>query len=160
MDCKTRLERYLRENGVPYSLHHHPPAFTAQAVAESEHVSGRAVAKVVIVFADGKLAMLALPASRRVNFARTAQALGASDVRLAHEEEFQAAFPDCDLGAMPPFGNLYDVETFVDRSLLGAETIVVNAGTHEDTIHLRYTDYERLVRPKTADFTGEPVRTG
>ncbi|HSP54299.1 MAG TPA: YbaK/EbsC family protein [Dehalococcoidia bacterium] len=160
MDCKTRLERYLRENGVPYSLHHHPPAFTAQAVAESEHVSGRAVAKVVIVFADGKLAMLALPASRRVNFARAAEALGASDVRLAHEEEFQAAFPDCDLGAMPPFGNLYDVETFVDRSLLGAETIVVNAGTHEDTVHLRYADYERLVRPKTADFTGEPVRTG
>ena len=160
MDCKTRLERYLRENGVPYSLHHHPPAFTAQAVAESEHVSGRAVAKVVIVFADGKLAMLALPASRRVNFARAAETLGASDVRLAHEEEFQAAFPDCDLGAMPPFGNLYDVETFVDRSLLGAETIVVNAGTHEDTIHLRYADYERLVRPKTADFTGEPVHTG
>ncbi len=154
MDCKTRLERYLRENGVPYSLHHHPPAFTAQAVAESEHVSGRAVAKVVIVFGDGKMTMLALPASERVNLAKAAKALGAGEVRLAHEDEFQAAFPDCDLGAMPPFGNLYDVETLVDGSLLGAETIVVNAGTHEDTIHLRYADYERLVKPKTADFTG------
>lgn len=152
MDCKTRLERYLRENGVPYSLHHHPPAFTAQAVAESEHVSGKAVAKVVIVFLDSTMAMLALPASLRVNFARAGEALGAKEVRLALEEEFAAAFPDCDLGAMPPFGNLYDLETFVDRHLTGAETLVFNAGTHEDTIHLKYDDFERLVHPRLADF--------
>jgi Ala-tRNA(Pro) deacylase len=152
MDCKTRLERYLRENGVPYSLHHHPPAFTAQAVAESEHVSGKAVAKVVIVYLDSTMAMLALPANLRVNFAGAGEALGAKKIRLALEEEFAAAFPDCDLGAMPPFGNLYDLETFVDRHLAGSETLVFNAGTHEDTIHLKYDDFERVVRPRIADF--------
>jgi len=152
MDCKTRLERFLRENGVPYSLHHHPPAYTAQAVAETEHVSGKAVAKVVIVFLDTTMTMLTLPASLRVNFAKAEEALGGKKVRLALEEEFAAAFPDCDLGAMPPFGNLYDLETFVDRKLAGAETLVFNAGTHEDTIHLRYDDFDRVVRPKLADF--------
>ena len=152
MDCKTRLERYLRENAAPYSLHHHPPAFTAQAVAESEHVSGRSVAKVVMVIRDGKMTMLALPASMRVNFAKAAEALGAAEVRLAPEKEFTAAFPDCDVGAMPPFGNLYDVETFVDKALSGTDTIVINAGTHEDTIHLKYADFVRLVQPKVADF--------
>src|SRR5512144_1567128 len=120
MDCKTRLENYLRENGAPYSLHHHPPAFTAQAVAESEHVSGKSVAKVVVVFKDGQMAMLALPASLRVNLPKAAEALGAGEVRLAKEDEFQAAFPDCDVGAMPPFGNLYDLETYVDKNLAGA----------------------------------------
>lgn len=152
MDCKTRLEKYLRENGVPYSLHHHPPAFTAQAVAESEHVSGRAVAKVVIVFRDDNMTMLALPASLRVNLAKATEALGARQVRLAHEEEFQAAFPDCAVGAMPPFGNLYDLGTYVDKSLAGPGEIVFNAGTHEDTIHMQYADFERLVRPKVAEF--------
>lgn len=147
MDCKTRLERYLREHGVPYSVHHHPPAFTAQAVAESEHVSGKTVAKVVMVYLEEKMAMLALPAHVKVNFARVAESLGSKKVRLALEEEFQTAFPDCDLGAMPPFGNLYDLETYVDRQLAVAETIVFNAGTHEDTVHMRYADYERLVRP-------------
>jgi len=153
MDCKTKLERYLRENGVPYSMHHHPPAYTAQAVAESEHVSGKIVAKVVIVFLDNTMTMLALPANLRVNFAKAGESLGGKQARLALEDEFAAAFPDCDLGAMPPFGNLYDLETIVDRQLAGAETLVFNAGTHEDTIHLKYDDFERLVRPKVTDLT-------
>ncbi len=152
MDCKTRLENYLRENGVPYSLHHHPPAFTAQAVAESEHVTGKAVAKVVIVFIGETMAMLALPASLRVNMEKAAGALGGA-VRLAHEDEFQAAFPDCDVGAMPPFGNLYDLDTYVDKNLAGStKEIVFNAGTHEDTIHLQYADFERLVHPRLAEL--------
>jgi Ala-tRNA(Pro) deacylase len=152
MDCKARLEQYLRENGAPYSLHHHPPAFTAQAVAESEHISGRSVVKVVIVFRDGAMAMLALPAHRRVDLAKAGEALGAREVRLAHESEFQAAFPDCDVGAMPPFGNLYDLDTYVDKGLQGTQEIVFNAGTHEDTVHMNYADFERLVRPKVAVF--------
>jgi len=152
MDCKSRLEQLLRENGIPYQMHHHPPAFTAQAVAESEHVSGKMVAKVVMVFRDGVMTMLALPANLRVNFTRAAEALGAKEVRLAHEDEFKAAFPDCDVGAMPPFGNLYGVDTFVDKSLAAPGEIVFNAGTHEDTIHLKYADFERLVHPTVADF--------
>lgn len=152
MDCKARLENYLRENGAPYSLHHHPPAFTAQAVAESEHISGKSVAKVVVVFKDGAMVMLALPANLRVNLTKAAEALGAREVRLAREDEFQAAFPDCDVGAMPPFGNLYDLETYVDKNLEGSQEMVFNAGTHEDTIHLQYADFERLVHPKVAEF--------
>jgi len=152
MDCKARLENYLRENGAPYSLHHHPPAFTAQAVAESEHISGRSVAKVVIVFKDGTMTMLALPANLRVNLSKAAEAIGVREVRLAHEDEFQAAFPDCDVGAMPPFGNLYDIETYVDKNLEQSQEIVFNAGTHEDTIHVQYADFKRLVHPKVAEF--------
>lgn len=152
MDCKARLEKFLRQNGAPYSLHHHPPAFTAQAVAESEHVSGKSVAKVVIVYRNGDMALLALPASLRVNLTKAAEALGAKDVRLAREDEFQAAFPDCDVGAMPPFGNLYDIETYVDKNLENSQEIVFNAGTHEDTIHMQYADFERLVHPKVAEF--------
>jgi Ala-tRNA(Pro) deacylase len=96
--------------------------------------------------------MLALPANLRVNFAKAVESLGGKQVRLALEDEFAAAFPDCDLGAMPPFGNLYDLETIVDRQLAGAETLVFNAGTHEDTVHLNYADYERLVHPKIVTF--------
>ena len=154
MDCKTRLETYLRENGVPYSLHHHPPAFTAQAVAESEHVSGRAVAKVVIVFRDDNMTMLALPASLRVNLAKATEALGARQVRLAHEEEFQAAFPDCAVGAMPPFGNgtLFELPVYVDSHLSMEPEIAVNAGTHHDVVRLPYAEFARLVKPHVLQF--------
>lgn len=152
MECKARLENYLRDHRAPYSLHHHPPAFTAQAVAESEHISGKSMAKVVIVFKDGTMTMLALPANLRVNLTKAAKALSVREIRLAHEDEFQAAFPDCDVGAMPPFGNLYDIETYVDKNLEESAEIVFNAGTHEDTIHLQYADFERLVHPKVAEF--------
>ncbi len=157
MDCKERLERYLRENSVPFELQHHALAYTAQAVAESEHVSGRLVAKVVMVYADGKLTMLALPAPARVDLTRAAAGLGAKEVRLAREDEFAAAFPDCDVGAMPPLGNLYGVPTYVDRSLTEDESIVFQAGTHTDTIRLAYKDYERLVKPVVAEFAHSPA---
>jgi len=157
MDCKERLEGYLRENSVPFELQHHPLAFTAQAVAESEHVSGRLVAKVVMVYADGKLTMLALPAPARVDLKRAVAELGVKEVRLAREEEFAAAFPDCDVGAMPPLGNLYGVPTFVDRSLTEDESIIFQAGTHTDTVRLAYKDYERLVKPVVAEFAHRPA---
>jgi Ala-tRNA(Pro) deacylase len=152
MDCKERLERYLRDNSVPFELQHHPLAYTAQAVAESEHVPGRLVAKVVMVYADGRLTMLALPAPARVDLARAAAAMGAKEVRLAHEEEFRAAFADCQIGAMPPFGNLYGVPTFVERSLAEDESIIFQAGTHTDTIRVAYKDYDRVVKPVVAEF--------
>lgn len=150
MDCKARLEKHLRENAVPFELRHHPPAFTAQRVAESEHISGRMVAKVVMVLADGKMIMLVLPADLRVNLTLAANALSVAEVRLAHEDEFQAAFPDCDVGAMPPFGNLYGLDTFIDEKLALDETIAFNAGTHEDSVHMKYADFERLVKPAVA----------
>ena len=152
MQCKDRLEAYLRDNKVPFQVQHHTLAYTAQEVAASEHVPGKLLAKVVMVFADGQLAMLALPAPHRVDVAKASAALGAKEVRLAHESEFAAAFPDCEVGAMPPFGNLYGVPVYVDEALAEDETIVFRAGTHTDTMSLRYADFERLVGPATAAF--------
>ncbi len=152
MNCKERLEAYLRENKVPFQVVHHPLAYTAQEVAAAEHVPGKMLAKVVMVFADGKLVMLALPAPYRVDVNKAAAALGAREVRLAHEEEFAAAFPDCEVGAMPPFGNLYDVPVYADKALAEDKEIVFQAGTHTDTVTMKYADFERLVKPKAADF--------
>ena len=152
MDCKERLEAHLREGKVPFQVQHHAIAFTAQEIAASEHVPGKMLAKVVMVLADGKMAMLALPAPYRVDLEKAAAVLGAKEVRLAREEEFAAAFPDCEVGAMPPFGNLYDVPVYVDEALAEDETIVCQAGTHTDTISLKYADYERLARPTVAAF--------
>jgi len=154
MSCKEKLEAFLREHSVPFEVHHHPPAYTAQRVAQAEHVSGRLVVKVVMAFADGKMVMLAVPAHRNANLARAAETAGANEVRLAHEDEFAAAFPDCEVGAMPPFGNLYGIPVYADRELAEDETIVFNAGTHEDAIHMKYGDFERLVEPTVADLTG------
>src|SRR3989442_7129904 len=104
MECREKLETYLRSNHVAFEIHHHPRAYTAEEVSEKEHVPGKLVAKVVMVIADGKMAMLALPAPWRVDFNRAASALKAKELRLAREDEFISAFPDCELGAMPPFG--------------------------------------------------------
>ena len=102
MECRGKLESYLRSNGVPFEVRHHPQAFTAQELSEREHVPGKMHAKVVMVIADGKMVMLALPAPWRVDVDRARGALGAREVRLAREDEFVAAFPDCEVGAMPP----------------------------------------------------------
>ena len=155
MTCRERLESYLRENGVAHQSQHHPTAYTAQAVAATEHVSGNLLAKVVMVIADGRLAMLVVDAPHNVNFAKAATALGAAEVRLAHEDEFAESFPDCEVGAMPPFGNLFDLPTYVDRGLAEEETIYFQAGTHTDTMSIAYADFARLVKPKVADLTAE-----
>ena len=152
MQCKDRLEAYLRDNAVPFQVQHHPLAYTAQEVAASEHIPGKLMAKVVVAFIDGTMAMLALPAPHRVDAAKAAAALGAKEVRLAHEQEFAAAFPDCEVGAMPPFGNLYDLPVYVDKALAEDETIVFRAGTHTDTMSVKYADFERLAKPTVADF--------
>ncbi|MBI3970086.1 MAG: YbaK/EbsC family protein [Chloroflexi bacterium] len=152
MDCKDRLEAYLREQQVPFQVQHHPLAYTAQEVAAVEHVPGRMVAKVVVAYADDRPAMLALPAPYRVNIEQVRSMLGTKQVRLAREDEFMTLFPDCEVGAMPPFGNLYNVPVYVDRALAADETIVFQAGTHTDTMSLKYADFERLVKPTVAEF--------
>jgi len=155
MKCKDELERYLRENRVSYQVQHHPRAFTAQEVAATEHIPGQLVAKVVMVMADGRLAMLVLPAPDKVYLPEVARVLGAREIRLAQEKEFAGAFPNCEVGAMPPFGNLYNVPVYVDPILAAEETIYFQAGTHTDTISMKYTDFERLVRPNLAAFSLE-----
>ena len=152
MGCRDRLEEYLRENRVPFETQHHPRAVTAQEVAATEHVPGKMLAKTVMVLADGQMAMLALPAPYQVDLEKAAVALGANEARLAEEEEFEDTFPDCEVGAMPPFGNLYGVPVCVEESLTEDETIVFRSGTHTDTMSVSYADFERLVEPTVAEF--------
>jgi Ala-tRNA(Pro) deacylase len=151
VDCKDRLEAYLREKQVPFDVRHHLRAITAQEVAASEHVPGKMLAKTVMVLADGKMVMLALPAPYQVDVDKAGKVLG-GEVRLAKEEEFENTFPDCEVGAMPPFGNLYEVPVYVEVALAEDETIVFRAGTHTDTMSLSYADFERLVEPTIAEF--------
>jgi Ala-tRNA(Pro) deacylase len=146
-NCKQRLEQYLREQAVAYEFQHHPLAYTARGVAASEHVAAREVAKAVIVMTDGRLAMVVLPASHELQISDLARGLGAHEARLAEEVEFGRAFPDCEVGAMPPFGNLYGLPVYVDVSLAEDDSIVFQAGTHTDTMRIRYTDFVKLVNP-------------
>ncbi len=152
MQCKEKLEVYLHAEGVPFAAQQHPPAFTAQEVAQQEHVPGKQVAKVVVVWADNQLVMLVLPAPYHVDVAHLGALLRAEHVRLAREDELEVVFNDCEVGAMPPFGNLYDLPVYVDTALSEAETIVVPAGTYTDTLHLAYADFARTVKPNVATF--------
>ena len=152
MPCEKLLE-YLDENGAGYELFEHAEAYTAQEIADEAHVSGKQFAKTVMVKLDGRMAMAVLPAANKVNFTLLMQAAGAEAIALAAEPEFKELFPDCDLGAMPPFGNLYGMEVWVAGSLGETPDIVFNAGTHTELIRMRYADFERLVRPKTARFS-------
>jgi Ala-tRNA(Pro) deacylase len=137
---------------VPFQGQHHPVAYTAQEIAASEHIPGKLLAKVVMVVADDQLVMLALPADSRADLGRVAAVLGVQAVRLAREEEFEAAFPDCAVGAMPPFGPLYDLPVYMDKALAADDTIVVQAGSYTDTLSLRYADFDRLMQPTVAEF--------
>ena len=157
MDCFQRIKEYLGRHDVEYEVKHHPLAYTAQDVAASEHLPSQLMAKVVMVVADGRLTMLVLPASRRIDEERAAAALNAKIVRLAQEEEFASTFPDCVVGAMPPFGNLYGVPVYVDNELAEDEAITFQAGTHTRTITLKYADFERLVGPTVADLALHPL---
>jgi Ala-tRNA(Pro) deacylase len=133
----------------------HSQAFTMQEVAAALRVPGRQVAKVVMVRSNGEMAMLVLPAPYRLDFAKVRAVLGAKKVTLAEEEDFADLFPDCDTGAMPPFGNLYDVPTYVDQALAGEEDIVFRIGTHRETMKVAYADYARLAQPTVGEFARE-----
>jgi Ala-tRNA(Pro) deacylase len=152
MMCKERLEAYLREQQVPFEVQHHHIAYMVQDVAAMEHIPSELMAKVVLVFADSTLTMLVLPASHRVDLAHVGAAIGAKSVYLAGEHEIAAAFPDCEVGAMPPFGNLYGIRVYVDRLLAENEQFVFQAGTHTDTISMTYADFARLAQPRVAAF--------
>jgi Ala-tRNA(Pro) deacylase len=149
--CKNRLEQYLRERQVTYELQHHPLAYTAQHIAAAEHVPGKELAKTVIVISDDRTVMVVVPGTRNVQVSRLATALGVSSARLAEEKEFEALFPDCEVGAMPPFGNLYGMDVYVDRTLAEDERVVFRAGTHTDTMRIKYADFARLAQPIVVD---------
>ena len=151
----TRLKQFLDRVGVGYDVVQHDPAFTAQQVAARMHVPGREFVKVVVVRLDGNYALAVLPAPLRIDFKALAKETGTKRCQLASEAEFQRLFPDCELGAMPPFGALYDLPTYADESLAADENLVFNAGTHAEAIRLRYSDFVRLAQPKIVHF-GEP----
>src|SRR5215510_8264038 len=152
MSVAAKLKECLDGNKVNYDVLTHPQVFTAQDVAAAMHVSGNELAKSVVVKAGDGFVLAVLPASRKVDEKRFQQVVGAKEVRMAHESEFASLFPGCDLGAMPPFGNLYGVDVYVDRSLTQDDEIVFNAGTHVEAIRMKYKDFERLVSPKVGDF--------
>jgi Ala-tRNA(Pro) deacylase len=143
-----KLEEFLDSHHVKYVRIIHSPAYTAQKVAASAHIPGKELAKTVMVKIDGKMAMAVLPASKKVDFKLLREALGASQVELASEREFKDLFPNCDVGAMPPFGNLYGLEVYVAATLAEDEEIAFNAGSHTELIKLAYKDFEALVKPK------------
>jgi len=148
-----QLKEFLDKNHVKYVTITHSRAFTAQEIAASAHIRGKELAKTVVVRLDGKMAMVVLPATYRVDFELLKSATGAKEIELATERDFRDAFPNCEIGAMPPFGNLYDMDTFVAASLTEDEDIAFNAGSHTELIRLPYSDFERLVQPQVVVFS-------
>ncbi len=151
MPILRKLQEYLDTNKVKYQVLTHSEAYTAQEVAALQHVPGEQMAKVVMVKKDGVPIMTVLPASHRINFARLQEALGGR-VELETEREFCNLFPGCETGAEPPFGNLFNLEVWTDTSLAKDEEIVFNAGTHRQTVRMRYEDFTRIVKPRVAMF--------
>ena len=148
-----KLKEFLDANGVKYLSLVHSPAYTAQEVAASAHLTGKHFAKTVIVKIDGDLAMAVLPSNRKVVLQDLRDVTGCDNVRVATEDEFKSVFPDCEVGAMPPFGNLYGLEVFIAPSLEENEEISFNAGTHTEVIMMDCRQFERLVQPKVVSFT-------
>lgn len=147
-----RIREFLDGNKAMYAVISHSPAYTAQEVAASAHVPGRDMAKVVVVNLDGKLALAVVAANREVNMTRLRHAAGAQFAMLADESEFANRFEGCQLGAMPPFGNVFGMETYFDAGLGREEYIAFNAGTHTDLIAMKFADYRRLANPRIADI--------
>ena len=148
-----KLKEFLDREKVKYVSIIHSPAFTAQEVAASAHVPGKNLAKTVIVNVDGETAMAVLPANRKIVLEDLREAAGTEAVKFASEDEFKQLFPDCETGAMPPFGNLYGMDVFVATTLAEDDEIAFNAGSHTELIKMTYGDFERLVHPQVAAFT-------
>ncbi len=148
----SKLKEFLDSYGVKYITITHSLAYTAQGIAALAHIPGKELAKTVIVKLDEELAMAVLPASSQVDMAALQKAVGAGSVRLATEREFRDRFPDCETGAMPPFGNLFGMKVFVDEALTKDAEIAFNAGSHRELVRMSYTDFERLVAPRVLQF--------
>lgn len=148
-----KLKAFLDEHHVKYVTISHSRAYTAQEVAASAHIPGKEMAKTVMIKLEGRMAMAVLPATYHVDFDLLRTATGIEDIELATEEEFRDLFPECEIGAMPPFGNLYGMDVFVAASLTEDEEIAFNAGTHTELIRLSYADFARLADPIVLHFS-------
>ena len=150
-----KLKEFLDSHSIKYVTISHSRAFTAQETATSAHIPGKELAKTVMVKMNGKMAMAVLPAYSKVDFDILKKATGSATIEIASEKEFKNLFPDCEIGAMPPFGNLYGMEVFVAKSLTEDKEIAFNAGSHRELVKMLYKDFEKLVRPKIAKFSIE-----
>jgi len=148
-----QLKEFLDRERIKYVSISHSPAYTAQEVAASAHITGKELAKTVIVKLDKQMAMAVLPANRKIVLQDLREVTGSDQAKFASEDEFKQQFPDCETGAMPPFGNLYGMAVYAAASLADNEEIAFNAGSHTEIIKLAYKDFERLVKPKVVSFT-------
>ena len=153
MSIPRRIRDYLDTQNVPYEWLPHPQAFTAQEVAHSLHISGKRLAKTVVVNADGRTVMTVLPASHRLIMAELKAVLEARHVEMLPEGELAKLFPECDLGAIPPFGNLFGLDVWVDRTIADQGEIVFTAGTHVDAVRMKYHDFANLAKPRVERFS-------
>lgn len=153
MSISRRIRDYLDSQNVSYDCLIHPQAFTAQQVAHTLHVSGKRLAKTVLIDGDGRVVMAVLPASHRLNLHEFQALLGVKHLAMLPESELAKLFPDCELGAIPPFGNLYEIDVWLDRAVSDTEDIVFCAGTHVDCVRMKYSDYVSLVQPKLGRFS-------
>jgi Ala-tRNA(Pro) deacylase len=151
MEIARQLIDCLNENKVQYEILHHSEAVTAQRIAQAEHVKGRHQAKVVMLKSGDQHLMVVLPADHQIDLEKVEKTIG-KPVSLGKENEFKSLFPDSAIGAMPPFGNLYGLPTFVDKHLAEQDYLVFEAGTHTDAIKMSYRDYEKIVKPKVEDL--------
>jgi Ala-tRNA(Pro) deacylase len=161
MKVPKQLIDCLNENKVRYEILHHPEAVTAQRIAQAEHVKGRHHAKVVMIRSGEQRMMMVLPADHQIDLEKVEKVLGKAAL-LDKEQDFKSLFPDCAIGAMPPFGNLYGLRTCVDQSLAEQDYIVFEAGTHTDAIKMSYRDYEKIVKPRIKDLAVkiQPMKSG
>src|SRR6266699_1389857 len=148
-----KLKEFLDQERIKYVSIIHSTAYTAQEVAASAHVTGKELAKTVIVELDGKMAMAVLPANRKIVLQDLREVTGSQEVKFVSEEQFKQRFPDCETGAMPPFGNRDGMDVYLAESLTENDQIAFNAGSHTEVIKLSYKDFERLVQPKVVSFT-------
>lgn len=145
---RCKIQPYLEENKVEFELLRHRPDFTAPETAQDTHTPGREFAKSVLMRIDGEFVLVVLPANQRVDVQKLEHALGARSVQLADEDDLRRLFPDSEVGAEPPFGNLYGVPVYLDPTFEGHEHVTFNAGRHDEAIRMRYRDFVRLVHPR------------
>ena len=153
MPILRKLRAFLNEHDVPYDVMSHPRAYTSEGVAAAQHVPGRELAKVVVAKTGERFVMAVLPATSRLDLHKLGELTGDPHTVLASEDDIAKLFPGCEVGAMPPFGNLFDLPVYVDPRLAEDETIVFEAGSHTETMRLSWGDFERLVGPTRGDLT-------
>ena len=150
MKMLKRCMDFLGENHIRYSHSIHPPAYTAREVASADRMPAHNLAKTVVFLADEAYGMVVVPADYAVDFTELRRFLGSSEIRLATEAELFELFPECEVGAMPPFGNLFDIPVVVDETVAASQFIAFTAGTHRDVVHMAFGDFRRLVKPMIA----------